>query len=79
MAHECSLKGTAFRISGVRRVKPLTALLHDWEPTDTQGYEMACLNCGLALSIYHLESWSAHRDALCSARLEACELLTGSG
>ena len=31
--------------------------LHEWEPTDTQGHAMECVNCGKFISIHDAERW----------------------
>lgn len=44
---------------------------HEWEPTDSQGYCMECINCGMYISIYmELDEdgesqWSKEIDADC--------------
>ena len=39
--------------------------LHQWEATDSQGYEMECSRCGCHISIYEGESWDRHFNEDC--------------
>jgi len=41
------------------------ATKHNWNPTDTQGYDMECSICGLYITIYDAESWDKHLDDIC--------------
>jgi len=43
---------------------------HTWEATDSQGHEMQCSVCALAISIHEGEGWDANIDAECPGRPE---------
>jgi hypothetical protein len=46
---------------------------HDWNATDTQGYEMQCYHCARYISIYERADWEKNVDGECPGRPEAKE------
>ena len=40
---------------------------HEWEPVDSQGYSMECLNCDTHIGIQDAEAWNKELNATCSA------------
>jgi hypothetical protein len=45
--------------------------IHDFEPTDSQGYSMICIKCGLEISIYERDSWDKAMKEECHKKSEA--------
>ncbi|MDF2879632.1 MAG: hypothetical protein K0R54_189 [Clostridiaceae bacterium] len=40
--------------------------LHEFEPTDSQGYSMECEKCGKPISIYEVEDWDKSLKEECT-------------
>ena len=41
---------------------------HVFEPTDNQGHEMCCENCGKTISIYSSEEWDQGLEENCEGK-----------
>lgn len=51
---------------------------HQWEPSDNQGHNMDCLNCGESISFQDNERWNTELDAECSPK-RPFEIRDGQG
>jgi len=43
---------------------------HDWEPVDSQGYEMQCCTCGQFIALMEQDVWKREINAVCKSKMK---------